>query len=750
VRIALALLLVSGCSCGEDPLANTDTGVPPIGVDAAPTECAIDEDCAFGEVCLGGACVGSEANVSDMGCRADGDCPSGFECAEATGQCVASPNIPEPPPPTNTSSCAIGSTRVCGTKIGACEYGTETCTDGTWGMCMGGVTEVDERCNAVDDDCDGDTDEDFDVGGSCTAPIGGCQGTGVIACAADEISTECTNVVATGSGETCNDADDDCDTMIDEGCDDDGDDYCDVMMTIVGTPAVCPETTNAATRDCNDADPAINPGATEICQDQRDQNCDGNNNDGCAPCNVNIDADLDGSNQCLDCDETNGAVRPGATEACDGIDNDCDTMIDETFDMDGDTYTTCGTRPSGGLSPALIDCADNNPNRYPGACELCALNSANNTVACGANNDRGNNVDEDCDGYLDETCSPCSNADPDGDTYSECEGDCQPANGNISPGRAETCDGFDTDCNATTMENCGVGETCNWPGTPPPDACRADLLCVESLGGGGNPTGDFTCTSFCNTSLLGLGLGDGCESNQACLSSLTPTANLHGCTLSTDIGASAVGANCNGDTDCRSADCLRDQRAAGPPVEYCSDLCGNDSYCAGNTTCQAWGTIGRCWRELGVQDRAIGASCNDGQTVRCEGGPNTCITVAANNRICSEVCCENNDCPGGYFCSVRGPDAPGPVGGYDTVPVCWPNSTGQGNRVAGQACTSNLQCRANFCDRTLGVCVDICCNDSSCPAGLTCESAMITRPDGHQLFGRACVNLTPAGDLEAL
>ena len=84
------------------------------------------------------------------------------------------------------------------------------------------------------------------------------------------------------------------------------------------------------------------------------------------------------------------------------------------------------------------------------------------------------------------------------------------------------------------------------------------------------------------------------------------------------------------------------------------------------------------------------------------------------------------------------------------MPVCWPNGAGLHNRVAGQACTSNGQCESEFCDRTLGVCIDICCNDASCPAGLSCESAEMIRPDGHQLFERACVNLTPAGPLEAL
>jgi hypothetical protein len=184
-------------------------------------------------------------------------------------------------------------------------------------------------------------------------------------------------------------------------------------------------------------------------------------------------------------------------------------------------------------------------------------------------------------------------------------------------------------------------------------------------------------------------------------------------------------------------------------VEYCTDLCGSNAYCGGGTTCQIWGgDTGRCWTTLSIQTRGVGTACNDTNT-RCQAGPRSCIQLAPNNRICSRVCCMDSDCPAGYHCSPNGNDSPGPVGGYDTVPVCWPDGAGAHSRVAGQACTSSGQCVSEFCDVNLGVCVDLCCNDSSCPSGLTCEQATIERPAGHQTIGRACVNLTPANPLEA-
>ncbi|MBW2984055.1 right-handed parallel beta-helix repeat-containing protein [Candidatus Woesearchaeota archaeon] len=116
--------------------------------------------------------------------------------------------------------------------------------------------------------------------------------------------------------------------------------------------------------------------------------CDDSDGDGygvCPNCGIANTCLYDGN----DCDDDNGQINPGIAELCDGIDNNCDGNYDETFDADGDTYTTCGTRTTTGES-AAPDCNDNNPSVYPGAAEQC-----------------NNNVDDDCDALIDCADGDC-------------------------------------------------------------------------------------------------------------------------------------------------------------------------------------------------------------------------------------------------------------------------------------------------------------------------------------------------------
>ncbi len=65
--------------------------------------------------------------------------------------------------------CSLGDTRPCGTDVGRCSAGSQTCTSaGTWGPCSGVLPRA-ETCDGGDADCDARTDEDFDCVQSTTA-----------------------------------------------------------------------------------------------------------------------------------------------------------------------------------------------------------------------------------------------------------------------------------------------------------------------------------------------------------------------------------------------------------------------------------------------------------------------------------------------------------------------------------------------------------------------------------------------------
>ncbi|MFH1469803.1 MAG: MopE-related protein [Pseudomonadota bacterium] len=363
---------------------------------------------------------------------------------------------------------------------------------------------AEERCNGVDDDCDGAVDEedavdpltwyadaDADGWGDATSTTQACaQPSGFVVEPGD--CDDGDSAAHPGLDELCNGKDDDCDGATDEPdaadaqtwyADADADGWGDATSTTQACAQ--PSGFVADPGDCDDGDSAAHPGLDELCNG-KDDDCDGDTDepDAADAQTWYADADADGWGDaanatlaCLppsgfvadatDCDDGTSTTSPGATEYCDGEDNDCDGTVDEDdaadaevwyADTDGDgfgdlaTPTLACAQPTGFLSDAT-DCDDADAEVHPGHDELC------------------DGKDDDCDGDVDEPDAVDAltwYADSDGDGYgdvavvtpacSQPSGhladatDCDDAEPSTYPGAEERCDGHDDDCDGVVDE----------------------------------------------------------------------------------------------------------------------------------------------------------------------------------------------------------------------------------------------------------------------------------------------------------
>jgi Notch-like protein len=732
----------AGCDADFDgacPPQDCNDGDPSIrGGIADKCNDGIDQDC------VGGDLLCSPAQDGDK----DGYIPPG-DCNDSNP--AINPGAPELCD--NLDNDCDGTTdegnpqagQPCGTTSEYCQSGNMVCTHygvGAAIQCQGAILSSEELCDGVDNNCNGMTDEIYtDFGKACDGPdVDACKN-GVSECSPDGFGTVCGAESITNLVELCNDLDDDCDGATDEfACplvDLDGDGFtvlqgdCDDFRAEVhpgATEPCCDPGLGAAGQtlcdwncnnvvapcqfdadadgystaqgDCDDEDSRTHPGAPEKCGDGKDQDCVG----GDLACAGVTDNDFDGFHSGIDCNDNNTKVNPWANETCNFIDDDCDGTIDEG-------------NPTGKIGA----CGPDVPECTPGAW-VCIHDPKTSTVQVTCVNENFqapescNELDDDCDGAVDETFFdlglPCDGGDGD-----ECENGalvCNDVGDGLKCGVEtiedipERCDIVDNDCDGSTDEELA------WEGNPLGGMCDGTgecgtgfVICNFFAGTtcSTNPDGPFSqaktekcnsldddCDGLTDEDFLyeGAPVGDACEGIGKCGVGLVECAVASSATCSTNPDGSAsqaVNENCNGDDD----DCdfhidegLSQADSSCPSVGVCAGVSGLAKCQGAKWVCDFGAVPGYEASEVlcdgldndcdGGTDEIwpLGQPCDGPDSDSCTNGTFTCApskqdTVCANETIenIAEVCNgQDDDCdgqtdevqsdPGGAGCNTAG------------------------------------------------------------------------------------------------
>jgi cysteine-rich repeat protein len=367
-----------GCECGDDQCMPGETFVTCTADCPAPgngTPCDDGDLCTAPDAYQNGVCIPGAAVTCDDGnaCVIGGSCNPATGCSATKVNCddqvactedwcdpaTGCAHTPVDTLCSDGDSCTLDSCEPLSGCVHAPDpacQNQDTDGDGYASVATGGTDCDDnnaaihpgaaELCNGVDDDCNGQVDDGFNVGAACQSAPNDCgiSAGGILGCAAGGLGAVCDAVPPAnpaGYGDACTSqpnacgvtapgtvqCDGTCSAVPPAAADTDGDGTPDCLDQCPNDPSktapgLCgcgaPETTNTYYRDA-DADGFGNAAkSTQACH---------------APTGYVADN--------TDCNDRKASVHPGAAEVCNGIDDNCNGQVDENIDADGDGIEDC-------------------------------------------------------------------------------------------------------------------------------------------------------------------------------------------------------------------------------------------------------------------------------------------------------------------------------------------------------------------------------------------------------------------------
>jgi hypothetical protein len=597
----------------------------------------------------------------------------------------------------------MGVGQSCGPNQAPCQPGVTACVNGAL-VCQGGTGPQPEVCDGIDNDCDGSPDNGpladgpaagqngcWNLPGNCCTfqnltwcppPGATCNANGSLVPPCSQGTLACKGAMGwqcqgstPPSGEVCDGADNDCNSLIDDG-----------NLPMQG------ETCGKSQGECQT---------------------------GMLVCTGGL----------LDCIGDTGPTQ----EVCDGLDNDCDGAVDNNIpsmgpcapEFDASQYPNTPTNVN------LLK-----PPCQPGSLECDGNGNVVCTGGVGPTPEICNLVDDDCDGNTDEAGPPPNGingtSDPFpppagvvvGDACGETEGQCAPGqwgclNGDFAclggegPAILEECDCIDNDCDGTIDEENDPGE---------PTICSAGKTCVKS-------GGTCQCAEKCGPELL-----DCKTAGQECVVATdTSGGSDNYCVPAPPCGEDKCASATTmiaGNVVCAPAGTV----LAGckkPPVCACKGAagCQNPCYnvvCAPGLVCATHGpNAGTCGLDncFNIPCSGCDAVCYKGHCVPSPCEPNPCQPgevckpdATFTGHTCEDSCagvmcpageeCKNGacvkacvpDCPAGQYCDQSLP-----------TPACAPSVCSNPTCVDGSCCNPKT-----------GACESCACEGVVCPSGQQC------------------------------